>query len=117
MIAVIHPFREDEDLDNVPFNGTMVVREMMQRQGFYRYPWQNSGVTSLRQTLIYLTTFEHPQLQQPHVIAVGIYEDEVLSPIQSLHRNLYTMLFAAIVVFALSSLVFLQLNITVEPAS
>lgn len=114
LIAVIHPFREDEDLDNVQFDGTMVVREMMmQRQGFYRYPWQNSGETSPRQKLIYLTTFEHPQLQQPWVIAVGGYEDEVLGPIQSLHRNLYILLFAAIVVFALSSLAFLQLNIIV----
>lgn len=111
-IADVHPYLEDVDLDNSVFDGVMVVRNIVQRrEGYYRYTWQNPTDRVPRTKVVFMKTFTHAKLEAPWVVACGAYEDEAMSHLQSLHRDLYLIAGAIVLVLTLVVMLFLKLNI------
>jgi len=72
--AVIHPFREGENLlDEKDRDGRYFIREMLKnRSGWIRYPWMNAGDEVPRMKIVRYEFFE----PLGWVVAVGSYENE-----------------------------------------
>mgnify|MGYP002477801992 FL=1 len=72
--AVIHPFREGENLlDERDRDGRYFIREMLKnRSGWIRYPWMNEGDSEPRMKIVRYEFFE----PLGWVVAVGSYENE-----------------------------------------
>lgn len=111
-IADVHPYLEDVDLDNSVFENVMVVRNIVQRrEGYYRYTWQNPTDRHPRTKVVFMKTFVHSKLDAPWVVACGAYEDEAMSSLQSLHRDLYLIAIAIVLVLTLLVVLFMKLNL------
>ncbi|HSH69597.1 MAG TPA: cache domain-containing protein [Deferrisomatales bacterium] len=83
--AVVHPFREGENLaDETDDAGRPFIREMLaQKSGWIRYPWQNVTDAAGRMKLVRYVHFE----PWDWVVAVGSYENEFFAQAASIRSR------------------------------
>lgn len=112
LIADVHPYQEDQDLDNSEYDGIRVVRNIiLRKEGHYRYAWKNPGEEKQRYKVVYMKTFEHPSLPATWVVACGAYEDDALAQVERLRVNIYIIAGAVSLIMAATVIVFLRMNI------
>ncbi|GIX43178.1 MAG: hypothetical protein KatS3mg129_2911 [Leptospiraceae bacterium] len=115
-IAIVHPYFEFVNLDNVNYKNIYPVRHIViQKNGFYRYPWKNPVDNKIRTKVAYLKHFEyHNYNQNLHinwVIGIGAYEDESYFIVNQIRKNLYIIFFIFIFFVIFLYYYFIRLNL------
>ncbi len=112
IIAIVHPYLEDQDLDNSGYAGERPARNLVLRgQGHYRYAWKNPGEDDVRYKVVFLKTFEHPSLSSPWVVGCGGYEEDVLHQVEELRFHIYIIGGSVSLILAATVMVFIRMNI------
>jgi HAMP domain-containing protein len=112
LIADVHPYLEDQNLDNAESGGIRVPRNIiLRRDGNYRYSWKNPADQKPRRKVVYMKTFEHRSLPAPWVIACGAYEDDVLAPVERLRLNIYIIAVSVSLILAATIIAFFRINV------
>jgi HAMP domain-containing protein len=117
-IAIIHPYLEFMNLDNVNFEGIFPVRHIViQRKGYYQYPWKNPTEKNIRIKIAYLKNFEYhnynKKLHLNWVIGIGAYEDESYYFVSQIRKNLYLISILFIIIIIIIYYYFIKFNFVI----
>lgn len=104
-IAVIHPFREGEDLSGATDDeGRHFIAEIVEKKtGWIRYPWRNEGEASPRMKIVRFEYFA----PYDWIVAVGSYENEFLHDAEALQNSIARLILFATLGCALASVILL----------
>ncbi len=111
----IHPHAEGQNLLSVQdTSGNAFIAEMTKnKNGWIRYPWQNSGEKKARMKIVRYRYYE----PWDWIVAVGSYEDEFYQPANDLKWRIakYVFLLPLIIGIIAVSLVFMAAKILTNP--
>ncbi len=116
-IAIVHPFFEFINLDNINQNNIFPGRQIaIQKEGFYEYSWKNPDDKKMRKKIAYLKYYEYYNFTKNQklnwVIGIGAYEDESYLFIEKIRWNLYLFFIIFYIFVIILYYIFIKFNLT-----
>jgi serine phosphatase RsbU (regulator of sigma subunit) len=114
-IAIIHPYLENVNLDNMNYQNIFPVRHILfQKEGYFRYPWKNPIDKNVRTKVAYFKPWEYhnykKDIELNWIIGIGAYEDESYKIVSNIRYNLYFFSFVFFIVIIILYYYFIKFN-------
>ncbi len=115
-IAIIHPYLENHNLDNISFRTEFPARRIaIQKSGYYRYLWKNPEDPVLKNKIAYLKYFRYinfkKNMEIKWVVGIGSYEEESYYFLRKLYYILYAISGVLAILTLIHMFIFLKFSI------